>query len=89
MIAQTIYGMTRYDYIISLGDNTLKLIAKSLVPLHILDWKVYYEAYLNELDLQKKNTGKVKKEDAVLNVTATYDIGRRQLYNIIKFWESE
>lgn len=80
--------MTRYETILNLGDNFISLMAKSFIPVHILDYKVYYEAYIREVEIQKKNSTKPKKEEAVGVVAAQYDISRRTMYSVISFMES-
>lgn len=80
--------MNRYETIVSLGDEFIKLMGKSLIPIHVLDWKVYYEAYLKETELLLKQYGKPKKEEAVMTVAANYDIARRTMYNVIAFMEA-
>ncbi|MBE99320.1 hypothetical protein [Flavobacterium coralii] len=74
--------MTRYETIIELGDKFVKLIGKGFVPVHLLDWKVYYEAYLEEKQVQKS------KRQAVLTLMAKYPISEKHLYQIIKFMEN-
>ena len=73
--------MTRYETITNLGDNFIKLMGKSLIPIHILDWKVYYEAYLKESE-------SLKKTQAASNVAESYKISERTMFNIIAFMES-
>ncbi|MXN91294.1 hypothetical protein GR160_08635 [Flavobacterium sp. Sd200] len=79
--------MTRYETITALGDNFIKLMGKSLVPVHLLDWKVYYEAYLKELECQKKYFKKVRKTAVVATVADNYNISERSMFNVIAFME--
>ncbi len=79
--------MTTYEKINSLGDEFMALINHSLVPVHILDWKVYYEYYLTQKELLK-NESKGKKEEAVNITSAYYDLSRRTMYRIIKYMEN-
>lgn len=79
--------MTRYETITSLGDNFMKLMGKSLIPVHILDWKVYYEAYLKEMEYQKKYFSKPRKTNAAGTVAEHYSITERTMFNIIAFME--
>ncbi|KGO91747.1 hypothetical protein [Flavobacterium subsaxonicum] len=79
--------MTRYETIQSLGDNFIKLMGKNLIPLHILDWKVYYEAYLKEADALAQHRGKRNKTRAAGNVADTYKISERSMFSIIAFME--
>ena len=79
--------MTRYETIQSLGDNFIKLMGKGLVPTHILDWKVYYEAYLKEADLLTLHRVKRNKTRAACNVAENYKISERSMFNVIAFME--
>ena len=79
--------MTRYETITSLGDEFMKLMGKNLIPVHILDWKVYYEAYLKELDSLQRKYGKLKKTSAAGIVADNFNISERQLFKIIAFME--
>jgi hypothetical protein len=79
--------MTRYESIINLGDNFVKLISRSLIPVHLLDWKVYYEAYLKESDLQKQRHGKVRKTHVACTIADDYKISERSMFTIIAFME--
>lgn len=54
--------MTRYETINSLGAEFMKLTGKGLIPLHILDWKVYYESYLEEMDYQRRHFKKTAQD---------------------------
>lgn len=81
--------MTRYQTITSLGDNLLKLVNKRLIPIHILDWKVYYEAYLAEKESSAKSRIKTNKTQIIYNLAGHFDITERTLYNVIAFMESE
>ncbi len=73
-------GMTTYETITSQQQNILNLMSIGVVPVQILDWKVYYEAYLKELAL-------VKKTEAVATIAAQYDISKRHMFRIIDFME--
>ncbi|MFL9845460.1 hypothetical protein [Flavobacterium rhizosphaerae] len=79
--------MNRYETILSLGEDFMKLMAKSLIPVHILDWKVYYEAYIKEMEYQNKHFKKPRKSEATATVAAHYNISERTVYNIIAFME--
>lgn len=79
--------MTRYQTILNLNDTFVKLIGTGLIPVHLLDWKVYYEAYLQELEKQKRALYKIKKTDAVESVAENFDVSRRQMFYIISFME--
>lgn len=79
--------MTRYESITALGDNFVKLIAKGLIPTHILDWKVYYEAFLKQMEALQKQYGKPKKTQAAGVVADDYGISERCMFSIISFME--
>lgn len=84
---KTTGSLTRYERIIHLGDTFLQLIAQGFVPAHILDWKVYYEAYLTEATMLKTRYGRSKKTRAAGNVADTYKISERCMFSIIAFME--
>ena len=79
--------MTRYETIINLGDEFIKLMDKNLIPIHILDWKVYYEAYLKQTELLLKQYGKPRKTWAAGMVADDYQISERTMFNVIAFME--
>jgi hypothetical protein len=79
--------MTRYQTIASLGDTFLTLMGKGLIPVHLLDWKVYYEAYVNEYELLLKEHGRPKKTHAAQHIAHDFDISRRTMFYIISFME--
>jgi hypothetical protein len=80
-------AMTRYQTITSLGDSFLSLMGKGIIPVHLLDWKVYYEAYLKEAEnLHTKYTGRQKTMAAAI-VADEFDISRRTMFNVIAFME--
>lgn len=79
--------MTRYQTITALGDNFLSLMGKGIIPVHLLDWKVYYEAYLKEAEnLHTRYAGRQKTMAAAI-VADEFDISRRTMFNIIAFME--
>ena len=81
--------MNRYNTLTSLGDNLVKLIAKSLVPVHILDYKVYYEAYLQQMEYHKKHFKKTGKTAVAATVAEHYNISERTMFSVIAFMEGE
>ncbi len=81
--------MTRYQTIISLGNELIKLMNKKLIPIHILDWKVYYEAYLSEKESAAKSRVKTNKTQIIYDLAGRFDITERTMYNVIAFMESE
>lgn len=70
--------MSRYETITSLGDDFLKLINAGIVSVHLLDWKVCYEAYLQYME-------KEKHSEAINLVAAHFDVSRRQTERIIAY----
>ncbi|WP_294823638.1 hypothetical protein [uncultured Flavobacterium sp.] len=81
--------MTRYEAITGMGGDFTKLISLGLIPIHIADWKVYYEAYRNELDSAMQQ-GRKREKCIVADIVADqYDITRRTVYNIIAFMEGK
>ncbi|WP_159799245.1 hypothetical protein [Flavobacterium sp. MK4S-17] len=81
--------MNRYETIISLGEAFMKLINKGLIPIHILDWKVYYEAYVEEMEYQKKYFNKPKKTSAAGITAEKYKVTERTIFNVIAFMENK
>jgi len=80
--------MNRYETIVNNEKTILSLICKNIVPVHILDWKVYYEAYLQDLNNQKKNCSKVKVMEAMKTVAANYDVSNRHMQRIVAYMEA-
>lgn len=81
--------MNRYETILNLGETFMKLMGKGLMPVHILDWKVYYEAYLKEMEYQQKNFKKPRKTHAAGCAAEQYGITERTMFNVIAFMESK
>lgn len=79
--------MTRYETILNLGDDFIKLMGKNIIPVHILDWKVYYEAYLKEMDYHNKHFKKAGKTLVAQQVAENYNITERTVFNVIAFME--
>ena len=78
--------MTRYETITSLGDDFMKLMGKNLIPVHILDWKVYYEAYVKELIILQSKYGKLKKTRAAGIVADNFKISERSMLLSLLLW---
>lgn len=79
--------MTRYETIVNLGDEFLKLINSGIIPLTILDWKVYYEKYKQQLEIQRKYFKKPSKTEAINIVSEEMDISKRQMFRVVSFME--
>jgi hypothetical protein len=82
-------AMTRYETIQGLGDDFMKLMARNIIPVHILDWKVYYEAYLKEAEALNTRYTKRQKTIAARIVADEYKISPRTMFNVIAFMEGK
>ena len=82
-------AMTRYQTITALGDSFLTLMGKGIIPVHLLDWKVYYEAYVKELSDQRKSFKRVTKSNVAATVALHYNMSERMLFKIIAFMEND
>jgi len=80
--------MTRYETIQQLGEEFITLISKGFIPIHLLDWKVYYEAYLKETDLRKQRQAKVRKTHVACAIADEYNISERTMFTVIAFMQS-
>lgn len=81
--------MTRYETLLSLGDNFMKLVQQKLIPVHVPAWKVYYEAYLDEKKASGSSRVRVSKTEIASNIAGRFNITERTLYNVIAFMEGE
>lgn len=79
--------MNRYETILNLGDEFLKLVNKGLIPVSMLDWKVYYELYKQQLEIQNKNFRKPRKIEALSIAAEHYDISKRHMQRVVSFME--
>lgn len=79
--------MTRYETLINLQESFMQLVAKNIIPVHVLDWKVYYEAYLKETEYHKKYFKKVRKTHMIQQVAENYNITERTMFNVVAFME--
>ena len=79
--------MTTYQTILNLGDNLLLLMNKSIIPITVLDYKVYYEAYLQQVEIQSGKDKKIKKIDIVSTVAENFKVSERLIYKVIAFME--
>lgn len=81
--------MTRYETILGLGPDFMKLMGKNIIPVHILDWKVYYEAYLKEAEALSARYTRSQKTIAARIVADEYKISPRTMFNVIAFMEGK
>ena len=72
--------MTTYEILISFENNLsfLNLLKKGVIPLSVLDKKVYYEYYLNE----RKTTNKAQ---SITNTSEEYKVSERTIIRAIDF----
>ncbi len=72
--------MTTYEILISFENNLsfLNLLKKGVIPLSVLDKKVYYEYYLNE----RKTTNKAQ---SITNASEEYKVSERTIIRAIDF----
>lgn len=70
----------RYEIIQGLGRNLLTLIQARVIPMTILDYKTYYEEYLDEL--QSNSEASSKKI-----ISTKHDISLRKVQRIVEFME--
>lgn len=56
------------------------LLKKGIIPISILNYKCYYEKYLQELKT-------VKKVQAIANASEDYNVHENTIRNAIKFME--
>ena len=72
--------LTTYEILISFENNLsfLNLLKKGVIPLSVLDKKVYYEYYLNE----RKTTNKAQ---SITNTSEEYKVSERTIIRAIDF----
>ncbi len=72
--------MTAYSAIKKLENdiNFLILLRRGVIPLSILDKKVYYEFYINELKT-------VNKTQAIANTAEEYKVSERTIIRAVDF----
>jgi hypothetical protein len=63
-------------------------MGKGLIPVHLLDWKVYYEAYVKEYENQRRSFKRVTKTNVAATVAQHYNLSERMLFKIIAFMEA-
>lgn len=73
--------MTVHQILLSMENdlNYLTLLKRGVIPLSVLDKKVYYEFYINEL----KST--VHKAQAITNTAEEYHVSERTIIRAIAF----
>lgn len=72
---------TRYDELVSLGDDLKRLVKLGFISCHIMNWKQYYESYMIELQTNDKSV-------AVTHIADKNKISERQVYKIIKYMKT-
>lgn len=79
--------MNRYETIASLGESFINLTGMGLMPVHIMDWKLYYEAFLKEMEYERRHFKRPRKTHAAGCVAEQYGITERTVFKIIAFME--
>lgn len=72
---------TRYETIINMKGDFVKLVTQGIIPSHLLGWKTIYERYKKASE-EENNAG---KSQIVSDIALEFDLQRRQIYNIIKY----
>jgi hypothetical protein len=74
--------MNNYDFIKKIDQKLYyALITKGLIPMHIMDWVLIYENYLEE---KKKNKATI----SVTYVAEKYNCSEIKVWKIINFMKS-
>lgn len=76
MVATEIKTETRYEVLNNIDLN--KLTCLGILPVHLLDWKFYYEKYLEERENHCTTV-------AVQYICDEYGIGESTVYKIVKY----
>lgn len=83
--------MVAYELIQKLEqlDYFDQLLKGGIIPMHLIDYKMIYEFYVNELNTLKKiRWVKNTKRQAIENTAGEYNISERTVYEIIKKMKS-
>lgn len=80
MVETIIETETRYEQLNNI--DLLMLVRRGFISLHILDWKIFYEKYLQEYDL----TG--SKMQAYSNVAEDYNVSIDTIKRAVKYMTS-
>lgn len=74
--------MVNYDFLKSIEtDLFYQMVRRGIIPVHIMDWIVIYEYFLNELKENSKTVSIVATADH-------YNCSDKTIYNIIKFMKN-
>ena len=80
--------MTRYETLCRLGNDFPELVAKKLVPAHLLKWKTCYDSY-HKIKKKRKKEVLTHKTSLAALTAAEHNISERSMFSIIAFMESE
>lgn len=62
-----------------------RLLTDGIIPVHLLDYKVIYEFYINELEtLKRERWTKNRKGQAIQSTMDEYSISKSTVYEIVK-----
>lgn len=75
--------VTTYEYLRSIENEEtfVTLLNKGLIPLSVLSWKVYYERFMQELEMTDH------KAQAITNTADEYNCCENTIRRAIKFME--
>lgn len=70
---------TNYEFLNKIDQSLyLELIKRGVIPINIMTYRTIYDAYLNELDKNKKSV-------AITFCAEKYNVTEKTIYNIINF----
>ena len=71
--------MTNYDFLKSIEQKLfLELVKRGIIPIHIMDYLLIYETYLNEMQSNKKSV-------CITFCSDRFNVHENTIRNIIKF----
>jgi hypothetical protein len=71
--------MVRFEVLKSI--ELTKLVGRGIVPIHLMDWLVIYEYYLDE----RKTLGKMQSYS---NTAENYKLSESHIMNVVSWMES-
>lgn len=71
--------MVNYDFLKNIDNRLfLELVRRGVIPVHIMDYMVVYETYLQQLTENKKSV-------AITYCAERYNCSERTIHNIVNF----
>lgn len=71
--------MTNYDFLKSIEQKLfLELVKRGIIPIHIMDYLLIYETYLNEIKTNKKSV-------CITFCSDKYNLSERTIRRVIEF----